>query len=127
MMNYFANAQRQKVRATNGECKVWGRQPKLIHAQYTNVQGETKQSVLLASGWWGVSRNFHYVLEISLAFFWMLPAFFTHIMLWLYVIYLIVFLVHRAYHEEEYCAKKYGSYWAEYCALVPSKILPYDG
>ena len=125
IFNYFADAQRQKVRATNGDCKVWGRDPKLIHAEYTDANGQAKKSILLASGWWGVSRHFHYVLEISLAFFWTLPALFSHFMPWFYVIYLTILLVHRMYREEERCAEKYGNYWAEYCVAVPSKILPF--
>jgi len=47
LLNYFADAQRQKVRATNGQCKVWGREPKLIHAQYTDAQGEQKNMVAI--------------------------------------------------------------------------------
>jgi len=124
MSNYFADAQRQKVRALNGQCKVWGKEPKLIRAQYVNEQGQTRDSLLLASGWWGISRHFHYVLEIALAFFWTLPALFDNFMPWFYVIYLTILLVHRAYRDEERCLKKYGHYWQLYCGMVPNKILP---
>lgn len=48
MINYFADRQRQKVRATNGNCKVWGKAPVLIQAKDTTKEGERKQSVLLA-------------------------------------------------------------------------------
>jgi len=124
LMNYFADAQRQKVRATNGECTVWGRAPKLIKAEYVGPDGEQKKSLLLASGWWGVSRHFHYVLEISLAFFWTFPALFYHFIPWFYVIYLVILLLHRAYREEARCLQKYGKYWTEYCDAVPNKIIP---
>ncbi len=123
-LNYFADAQRQKVRATYGKCKVWRQTPTLIHAQYNNENGEKKNSLLLASGWWGISRHFHYVLEISLAFFWTLPTLFNHFMPWFYVTYLTILLLHRVYREENRCAKKYGIYWDEYCSLVPNKIFP---
>ena len=38
--------------------------------------GEKKTSLLLASGWWGVARHFHYLPEISASFFWTAPALF---------------------------------------------------
>ncbi len=126
MLNYFADAQRQKVRATDGNCKVWGKTPKLIRAQYNDRNGEAKQSLLLTSGWWGVSRHFHYLLEISLAFFWTLPVLFSNFLPWFYVIFLTVLLVHRSYRDEERCAKKYGKYWKMYCESVPNKIIPWS-
>lgn len=125
MLNYFADSQRQKVRATNGQCKVWGKMPKLIHAQYQDEHGKLKKSLLLVSGWWGVSRHFHYLLEISLAFFWTLPVLFSNFLPWFYVIFLTILLVHRSYRDEERCKKKYGTYWEEYCRLVPNKIVPW--
>lgn len=125
LLNYFADAQRQKVRATNGQCKVWGKTPNLIHAQYTDHHGKTKNSLLLTSGWWGVSRHFHYLLEIGLAFFWTLPVLFLHFLPWFYVIFLTILLVHRSYRDEKRCAIKYGDYWKLYCNQVPNKIIPW--
>lgn len=125
ILNYFADAQRQKVRATSGNCTVFGKSPKLIHAEYIDVHGNPKKSILLASGFWGVSRHFHYVLEIALAFFWTLPALFFHFLPWFYVLFLTALLVHRAYRDEARCATKYGDYWKMYCALVPNKIIPW--
>lgn len=125
LLNYLADAQRQIVRRTQGECLVWGKQPKLIHANYKNQQGVEKQSLLLVSGWWGISRHFHYVLEIALAFFWTLPALFAHFLPWFYVIFLTILLVHRAYRDDARCAAKYGKYWKIYCQQVPNKMIPY--
>src|SRR5205823_6421020 len=64
MLAWDADRQRQRVRAANGQCTVWGRRPQLIFAEYATRDGERKQSVLLASGWWGVARHFHYLGEI---------------------------------------------------------------
>ena len=125
MLNYFADAQRQKVRATNGNCTVWRKTPKIIRAHYTDQHGKKKQSVLLVSGWWGVSRHFHYLLEVSLAFFWTLPVLFSHFLPWFYVIFLTLLLVHRSYRDEKRCANKYGDYWKMYCNQVPNKIIPW--
>ena len=126
ILNYLADQQRQKVRATNGNCTVWGKKPSLIHAQYVDQHGQLKQSLLLVSGWWGISRHFHYLLEIGLAFFWTLPVLFLHFLPWFYVIFLTMLLVHRSYRDEERCAVKYGDYWRTYCDQVPNKIIPWS-
>ena len=76
-INYLADRQRQYVRNKNGECTIWKKKPDLIFANYKTEWGEEKQSLLLASGWWGISRHFHYLPEILGAFFWSMPALFS--------------------------------------------------
>lgn len=124
MINYFADRQRQLVRASNGQCSVWGKKPKLIQAIYTTTQGERKKTVLLVSGWWGLARHFHYLPEILGAFFWTAPALFYNVLPYFYVVFLTVLLVHRSLRDEEKCRLKYGAYWKEYCDAVPSRIIP---
>ena len=124
LINFFADKQRQDVRAANGKGLVWGKKPKLIAAEYTTSKGEKKQTVLLASGWWGMARHFHYLPEILGAFFWTAPALFVHGLPYFYVLFLTILLVHRSLRDEERCSLKYGQYWDEYCRLVPSRILP---
>ena len=123
-INYFADAQRQKVRATNGRCKVWGKKPSIIVAEYETAQGDSKKSILLASGWWGISRHFHYLPEIMAAFFWTLPALFEHALPYFYVVFLTILLIHRSLRDEQRCLEKYGEYWKEYCKRVPNQIFP---
>lgn len=125
LINYLADRQRQKVRATDGNCRVWMTEPSLIHAEYQTQTGELKKTILLASGWWGLSRHFHYVPELAAAFFWSVPALFTHFYPYFYVVYLTVLLVHRAFRHDQRCLEKYGPYWEEYCNRVPYKIIPY--
>ncbi len=125
IINYLADRQRQRVRAKNGDCLVWRRNPALIEAKYKTQDGETKESLLLASGWWGISRHFHYVPEIAGAFFWALPALFTHFMPYFYVVFLTALLLDRAFRHDKRCADKYGEYWELYCAKVPYKIIPF--
>ncbi len=125
LINFWADRQRQQVRAKNGACLIWRRPPALIPASYKTETGETKQTILLASGWWGISRHFHYVPEILGAFFWTLPALFTHFLPYFYVIFLTILLVDRAYRHDRRCADKYGPYWQAYCEQVPYKIIPY--
>lgn len=123
-INYLADRQRQLVRATGGECTIWGRKPELITARYTTTTGERKSNVLLASGWWGVARHFHYVPEVAAAFLWTLPGGFNHLLPWFYVIFLTILLTDRAFRDDARCARKYGEDWARYCARVPWRILP---
>lgn len=125
MINYLADRQRQIVRAKNGECKVWGKTPELTVAHYTTANGEFKKSLLLSSGWWGLSRHFHYIPEILGAFFWSVPALFSNFFPYFYVIFLTALLTERAFRDDRRCAKKYGEDWEKYCKKVPNKIIPY--
>jgi 7-dehydrocholesterol reductase len=125
LINFSADRQRQLVRATNGNCTVWGKPPVTTRASYTTTTGEKKENLLLASGWWGVARHFHYVPEILGAFCWTLPALFLNVTPYFYVIFLTILLIDRAYRDDERCAQKYGNGWLEYCRLVPYKIIPF--
>jgi 7-dehydrocholesterol reductase len=124
MANYFADAQRQRVRATGGHTTVWGRPPVLIVGHYRTSDGEAKENLLLASGFWGIARHFHYVPEILGAFFWTLPVLFASALPWFYPVFLTILLVHRAFRDDARCAAKYGADWDRYRARVPYKIIP---
>jgi 7-dehydrocholesterol reductase len=123
-INYLADAQRQEIRATDGQTQVWGRRPNLIIGRYTTESGEQKQSLLLASGWWGISRHFHYVPEWLGAVLWTLPVGFAHGLPWFYVIFLAILLTDRAFRDDNRCARKYGADWDEYRRIVPWKVVP---
>lgn len=125
LVNYLADRQRQRVRAMNGKCLIWRSSPSLIEAVYQTQNGEVKNSLLLASGWWGLSRHFHYIPELAAAFFWSLPALFTNFFPYFYVIFLTVLLVDRAFRHDKRCADKYGPFWDLYCEKVPYKMIPY--
>ncbi|KAK8607984.1 hypothetical protein V6N13_023426 [Hibiscus sabdariffa] len=86
-INYDCDRQRQEFRRTSGKCKIWGKAPSKIEATYTTTSGETKTSLLLTSGWWGLARHFHYVPEILAAFFWTVPALFNHFLPYFYVVF----------------------------------------
>lgn len=124
-LNYDCDRQRKVFRATNGQTPVWGQLPTFIEAYYTTAKGKTQKSLLLTSGWWAVARHFHYAPEITAAFCWSVPALFENVSAYLYVIFLTVLLVHRAYRDDERCRSKYGKYWEQYCEVVPYKILPF--
>ncbi len=124
-INYLADRQRQHVRARNGECLVWGKKPHLIQAPYKTEQGEAKESVLLASGWWGLARHFHYIPELFASFFWALPALFLNFSPYFYVTYLTILLLDRAWRHDKRCSDKYGESWKKYCEKVPYKLIPF--
>lgn len=123
-INYLADRQRQQVRANPEGTLVWGKAPKLIPAVYTTAQGEVKKTILLASGWWGVSRHFHYVPELLGALCWSLPALFTHFAPYFYFFFLTILLLDRAFRHDRRCQDKYGEAWKQYCEKVPYKIIP---
>jgi 7-dehydrocholesterol reductase len=125
LINYMADRQRQLVRSTQGRCVIWGKAPLLTHARYTTERGEKKENLLLASGWWGVARHFHYVPEVLGAFFWSVPALFHNFLPYFYVVFLTVLLIDRAFRDDQRCANKYGEDWELYCRYVPYKIIPF--
>lgn len=124
-INYDADAQRQRVRATDGKTTVWGKPPETMVAPYTTSDGEKRTSILLLSGWWGVARHFHYVPELGLAFAWTVSAGFTHFLPWFYWVFLAILLFDRAGRDEKRCAAKYGDAWADYRGRVPYRIVPF--
>ena len=83
---------------------MWGKAPVIIVGHYMTAKGEKKESLLLASGWWGIARHFHYVPEILGAFFWTLPALFDDVLPYFYVIFLAVLLTDRAFRDDNRCA-----------------------
>ncbi|XP_052778209.1 uncharacterized protein LOC128215561 isoform X2 [Mya arenaria] len=125
LANYLADLQRQQVRSADGQCLVWGRKPDIIRAKYKIEGGSEKESILLASGWWGLSRHFHYVPEILLSFFWTVTTGFENLLPYTYVLVLVILLVHRSFRDENKCSRKYGRYWQDYCDRVPYRIVPY--
>ncbi len=124
MINYLADKQRIVARATDGNCKIWGKKPTTLVAHYKTEDGTAKKTLLLASGWWGVARHFHYIPELAAAFLWSVPALFSNFAPYFYVCFLTVLLFDRAFRDDKRCSKKYGEYWTRYCELVPYKIVP---
>lgn len=124
-INFAADDQKQKVRRTGGNCLIWGRKPDVIHAKYQLENGDIKENILLASGWWGLSRHFHYIPETMLALTCAVPAMFDNLLPYTYFIHLLILLTHRSYRDDSKCEQKYGSFWSEYCKRVPYRIIPY--
>lgn len=123
-INYDADRQRQVFRASQGKSLIWGKAPQFIVAKYVTETGETKQSLLLTSGWWGLARHFHYVPEILAALCWTLPVGGSSGVPYFYVIYLTVLLTDRAFRDDARCSHKYANDWKKYCERVQTLIIP---
>jgi 7-dehydrocholesterol reductase len=123
-VNFDADNQRQYVRSVDGKCDVWGRPAEVVRVQYRTADGETKRSLLVACGWWGIASHFHYIPELTAAFLWSAPGGFVHAFPFFYFAFLTVLLTHRAFRDDERCAEKYGEYWTAYRRRVPYKIIP---
>lgn len=137
LVNYDADRQRAYVRATDGAATVWGAPARVIRAKYSvalpSGKTETREALLLASGWWGLARHFHYVPEILAALCWSLPAGLhtlaqpgrlLFVVPFFYVAFLTVLLVDRAFRDAARCESKYGKYYEQYKKLVPAFIIP---
>lgn len=125
LINFTADRQKQKFRASEGTLRIWGKEPRYTVAQYKLASGDAKRSLLLASGWWGIARHFHYLPEIMGALCWSLPALFGSFIPYFYVCFLVILLLDRAHRDDKRCAAKYGEYWDQHCEKVPYKILPF--
>lgn len=123
-LNYWTDYQKHFVRSTQGKCTVWGSRPTVIRASYHDAMGNLKSSLLLASGFWSLSRHANYMFEILIGLCWALPSGASSVVPYMYALFLVVLLVHRSYRDEKKCARKYGRYWDEYCRLVKYRIVP---
>jgi 7-dehydrocholesterol reductase len=75
LLNFWADNQRQVFRELDGKGLVWGEKPRFVRAQYRVVDAatcreETRTSLLLASGWWGIARHLQYAFELMAAWSW---------------------------------------------------------
>jgi len=128
-MNWDADNQRHAARQAWNEGRefyIWGYKARMIEASFLTERGQRKRSALLASGWWSVSRHFHYIPEILASAFWILPCLFGHFMPWFYVApYLTLLLLERGLRDDIRCAKKYQEDWDVYCEAVPYRFIPF--
>lgn len=123
-INYDCDRQRQEFRRAEGKLKIWGKEPEYIVAKYLTKDGTERSSLLLASGWWGLARHFHYIPEVLASVFWCVPAQTTFPLPYFYPFYLTILLTDRAWRDDLRCSDKYGEDWKRYCAKVPNKIIP---
>lgn len=110
----FRGANKQKhIFKKDPKALIWGLPPKVIGGK------------LLASGYWGIARHCNYLGDLLLALSFSLPCGISSPIPYFYPIYLLILLIWRERRDEARCASKYREIWAEYCRLVPYRILPY--
>ncbi|KAI8563144.1 hypothetical protein RHMOL_Rhmol03G0090000 [Rhododendron molle] len=74
---------------------------------------------------WGIARHCNYLGDLLLAASFSLTCGIISPIPYFYPIYLLILLIWRERRDEARCAEKYREVWAEYCKLVPWRILPY--
>ncbi|KAJ3123917.1 hypothetical protein HK098_001562 [Nowakowskiella sp. JEL0407] len=119
------NNQKDLVRSTNGQCNIWGKPARVIRTEFVTSDGKTHKSLLLTSGYWGISRHFNYVGDLLISLAMCLTCGFGYISPYFYIIYMTILLLHRIERDHDRCMGKYGKYWEEYCRVVPAKLIPY--
>ena len=123
-ITYWIDQQKVIVREKKGKCLIFGQKPDLILAKYETTNGEEKTSILLCNGFWGISRQFHYIPELLAGLIWSLPGL-THPYPYIYIVILFMIIAHRSFRDEWKCSEKYGKYWDQYCKKVPYRVIPY--
>jgi len=134
------NDQKDMARRTKGQCIIWGRKAVFLKCTYTTSDGKQHETLLLTSGtsqssiyrsllmyragWWGLARHANYVGDLMLSYAMCAACGTHHLLPWFYAVYMTAILVHRCFRDEQRCRTKYGRQWAEYCKLVPWRLIP---
>ena len=105
-LNYDADTQRHRVRALNGKCLVWGRPARVFRARYRDATGAIHCNLLLACGYHGIVRHFHYAPDIVLLLLYCAPAGFTRVLPFTYFVYLTALLLDRCQRIDRRCRAK---------------------
>ncbi|KAJ1549192.1 7-dehydrocholesterol reductase [Cladochytrium tenue] len=117
------NHQKDIARRTDGNCLIWGRPARVLRTEFTTSDGKLHRSMLLVSGFWGVSRHFNYVGDLLISLAMCLACGFEgHILPYFYFVYMTILLLHRIRRDDARCKGKYGKYWDQYMKLVPYKV-----
>jgi len=118
------NHQKDLVRRTKADCKIWGAPAQVVRAKYQTSDGLEHESLLLCSGWWGMARHVNYLGDLILSYSMCAACGFENLLPWTYAIFMTILLLHRSLRDEERCSKKYGKYWEGYCQKVRWVLIP---
>lgn len=84
----------------------------------SGVHCDPQHNGCLHTGWWGLSRHFHYVPEITAAFLWTVPGGFTHLLPYFYVVFLTLLLTVRS-SSQGFCGACVPEEQAVSCSCWP--------
>ncbi|KAI1003624.1 7-dehydrocholesterol reductase [Podosphaera aphanis] len=124
MLFRSVNHQKDIVRRTKGECMVWGKKAEIMRVRYLTKDGKEHDSLLLCSGWWGISRHTNYMGDLILSYSMCAVCGLNHFLPWTYAVFMTTLLIHRCWRDEERCSQKYGKGWDDYCKRVKWVMLP---
>jgi delta14-sterol reductase len=110
-----SNNQKYQFRQTPGN-PIWGKPARHIKT--------ARGSLLLTSGWWGLSRHMNYFGDLLMGLAWCLPCLFDSALPYFYITYFTILLVHRERRDHQMCAARYGGDWDAYCTQVHYRIIP---
>lgn len=100
------NNQKDLVRATNGKCVIWGKPARYIRTSFSTSDGKVHGSLLLTSGYWGISRHFNYVGDLLLSLAMCMTCGVGFILPYFYIVYMAILLVQRIERDHERCHGK---------------------
>lgn len=119
-----ANNQKDRFRRDDPNLAIWGKKPSSLPCEYITQDGTVRQTKLLNSGWWGISRHMNYTGDLILSLSYSLACGWSSFFPYFYFVFLALLLIHRCLRDEERCSAKYGAAWQTYCSQVPSRLIP---
>ncbi|KAJ3275129.1 hypothetical protein HDV01_001268 [Terramyces sp. JEL0728] len=129
MVGYYifrtVNNQKDIVRSTNGKCLIWGKPAEYIRTNFVTSDGKVHGSLLLTSGYWGISRHFNYVGDLLMSLAFCMTCGYGYILPYFYIVYMTILLCQRIERDHLRLCGKYGKYWDQYCQKVPYKLIPF--
>ena len=119
-----ANHEKNMVRQTDGNCKVWGRPAEVMRLPYVTTDGEKHTGLLLCCGWWSVARHANWTGDLMQAFALGACCGFDNFLPWSYTFFISAIFANRLPRDEKRCERKYGDGWRKYCERVRWRLLP---
>uniref|UniRef100_A0AC35UFG6 7-dehydrocholesterol reductase n=1 Tax=Rhabditophanes sp. KR3021 TaxID=114890 RepID=A0AC35UFG6_9BILA len=116
--------QKYNFRLSQGRCKIWGYDPFFIVAKSRKENGDIHTSLILGSGFWGISRRLNYSMEWISIVTWTLMSGSSTLLALFPVLFITIFLIGRGLRDEQRLLQKYGNYWVQYCQRVPFIFMP---
>jgi len=113
----FRTSNLQKHRFSSDPMEpIWGEKPEFIKTEHGTL--------LLTSGWWGISRHSNYLGDWLMGLSWSFTCGFGRWLPYFYPLYFAGLLIHREWRDAKHCRAKYGADWEQYTSKVRWRIIP---